>query len=253
MINFITVCVGDRYGAEYPNAILRMVKKHYKNDFNFFCVTDNPKDFDPEIKIIKPCHELSGWWNKMYMFSPLMPVGRLVYIDLDVLIIGDITDIIDSYNGKYCGDEDHIHWGTPVFGTGIKYPTWGKIDCSLGTALVMMESGAHPEVWDHYINNRDVIEEIFKEYGDQVYTSWALKGKFDLVERIRPDDHGFGSFKFDILGKMPKHLQERMQIEGIDPKPLSWYKFVNFHGKPKPFEVADQYDWIRSALGDNNK
>lgn len=236
MYNFITVCVGPRYGPEYPNATFNMVKRHFHEPFNFYCVTDHerrmgdPCRLNTDIEIIRPTHDLTGWWNKMYLFSPLMPEGRLIYLDLDVVIMNDITDLITSYQGEYCGDEDHIHYGEGIFGSGKAHPQFGPIDCSLGTALVSMKAHHHPWVWEKYLARRQEVEKVFHRHGDQVFTSWALNGRFDLWEQLYPETHGFCSYRFDIVQKKQDPLKQR---------------FINFHGNPKPHEAVKSDAWLK--------
>lgn len=214
-----------------------MVCRHFKLPFNFFCITDKDGGLLPNITVIKPTHNLTGWWNKLYMFSPLMPKGRLIYLDLDVVIVNDITGLISSYKGDYCGDEDHIHFGEGIFGNGRRHPEFGPIDCSLGTAVVSMRAGSHPEVWEKYLARKEEVERVFHRHGDQVFTSWALNGKFDLWERLYPDSHGIGSYRFDVLGNHPHGKKA--------PRPYSDFRIVNFHGQPKPAEVKEP--WVIQA------
>lgn len=234
--NFLTVCVGPKYGPEYPNTVYRMVKRHFKEPFRFFCLTDRTQGLAPRIEVIRPTIDIPGWWNKLFMFSPLMPEGRLIYIDLDVTIVNDFTHPVATYTGQYCGDEDHIHFGKAIFG-GDKHPPFTRIDCSLGTALVSMEAHFNSHPWDYYLENRAQVEKVFERHGDQVFTSWALRGKFDLWEKLYPQDHGFCSYRFDIVRK------------GWNPGDM---KFINHHGNSKPHAVKDlpENGWLREAWHD---
>lgn len=233
MHHFITVCVGQKYQPVYVNTMLNMVGRHFQGPFTFSTVTDWPKHaFSQGVEVIKPRYELNGWWNKLLMFGPDMPQGRLVYIDLDVLIMNDITDIVTGYRGKYCGDEDHIHFGKGRFGSGDAKLGLPPINCALGTAFVMMESGHAPHVLSNFLENTEFVENAFKTHGDQVYTSWQLGGRFDLLEKLYPDNHGFCSYRFDVVRK------------GVDPFSQ---RLINFHGNNKPHVVAQNVDWVRNV------
>lgn len=244
-INFITVAVGQKYGPDYPNAVYNMVRKHYngKHKIRFYCVTDHKSGLNPDINVIRPLssYKIPGWWNKLYLFTPLMPKGRLVYIDLDVVIVNDISELIDNYDGPFCGDEDHLHFGAGPFREGK--PKYGipPIDCSLGTAFIMMDSGHGRHIWTHYLKNQKMVHEAFNRHGDQVYISWQLDGKFDLLEDIYPLNHGFCSYRFNILGE---------KVAGVirpEVKPWHQWRMINFHGSYKPMELKDKYAWIQAA------
>lgn len=232
MHKFITVCVGKKYPTFYVNALYRQVKNNFKAPFEFYCVADELEGADPGIKWIPAPIALPGWWNKLYLYSPYMPKGRLVYLDLDVVILQDFTDLIVDYHGDFMGDEDHIHFGHTTFGTGNTQYALPPIDCSLGTALVVTNAHQHLHLWQFYIDNKRLVEEVFATHGDQVYVSWRLGGCFDLLERVAPDTHGFYSYKFDI---------KKCKVE------LSQCKFINFHGHPKPHESGEEF--VRMAWG----
>lgn len=165
-----------------------------------------------------------------------MPEGRLVYFDLDVVITGDLSQMIHDYRGDYCGGEDHVHFGHGEFGSGQKHPEFGPIDCGLGTAFVSMRAGRLIQVWETYLERRHEIERVFHRHGDQVFTSWALGGKFDLWERLYPDTHGICSYRLDL------------QAKGLDPQKQ---RIVNFHGHPKPHELVGKLDWLDAVYGLN--
>ena len=246
-LNFITVSVGPKYGPEYVNALYKAVCKHYTGvqKWAFYCVTDQPADkLEAGIRIIRPLEsiEVPGWWNKLYLFTPLMPKGRLCYMDLDLVVVGDFGSIVDGYDGEFMGDEDHIHFGSELFKLGDYANNLPPIDCSLGTAFVVMDSGFGRHIWRHYISNQDFVHRVFKRHGDQVYISWQLNGKFDLLERLRPDDHGFASYKFNIKGEAPENAINSKQMKVED------CRFINFHGDPKPRKLKYKPKWLKEAL-----
>jgi len=46
------------------------------------------------VETIPLKHEYPGWWSKVELFRPDLPVeGRLLYLDLDTLIVGDLTEL----------------------------------------------------------------------------------------------------------------------------------------------------------------
>jgi hypothetical protein len=100
-----------------------------------------------------------------------------------------------------------------------------------------LESGLYDNVLADFLSNEEKYKEWFSQHGDQVYLSWFLKGEFYLFENTLPELK-IGSYKFDILGEG--------QVNNRKPQPLEKFDIVNFHGKPKPWDV--KLDWIDECL-----
>ena len=117
------VCVkyGNKYGADYVNKLFSMVKKHLPRQHDFICFTENPSGLDPEIEVVDLFQDKPGeshnfrkdwklWWSKVNIFdgynyrfkvSEEKPQISVLYIDLDMIITGDISPILDSYRGDF--------------------------------------------------------------------------------------------------------------------------------------------------------
>ncbi|MDB4726530.1 hypothetical protein OAF54_03745, partial [bacterium] len=97
------------YTPEYVLNLQDAVASHLPAQHQFVCMTELPIPGVPCIKLDKGW---PGWWSKMEMFAPDMEkYGRILYIDLDTVITGDISDI-----AGYDGDapaivRDFIHGG----------------------------------------------------------------------------------------------------------------------------------------------
>ena len=63
-------------------------------------MTDEPTDLNSNIKILELEEGWTGWWGKSTLFSLKDLQGRMVYIDLDVVITGNIDEIL-NYRGPF--------------------------------------------------------------------------------------------------------------------------------------------------------
>lgn len=80
------------YDEEWVRKMQRMVLRAVPSA-RFVCLT-NVEIADVET-ISLEC-DLPGWWSKIELFRPDLPVnGRLLYLDLDTLIVGDLSDLIN--------------------------------------------------------------------------------------------------------------------------------------------------------------
>jgi tetratricopeptide (TPR) repeat protein len=115
---FCFYCVkwGTKYGPEYVNKLYNGVCKFFKFKLLFFCLTDDPTGLDPSIVPLQLDPSLKTWWTKACLFSekfikapfekdpkhPIFTSSNLlnVYIDLDVVITGDLS-FLASFKGKF--------------------------------------------------------------------------------------------------------------------------------------------------------
>src|SRR5579863_8469105 len=100
MLHVVCVRQGTKYGPEYVTRLRAMVARHLTlgTEGKFVCFTDQGDDLGPGIETRPLPDDLKGWWCKLWLFSPgLFPENdRIVYFDLDTVIIGDL-DAICAY------------------------------------------------------------------------------------------------------------------------------------------------------------
>ena len=90
-MNFACVCYGKKYSVEYVQKLYNMVQRNTTLEHNFFIFTDNMEmEIDGHVNIRTFPETLSGWWNKMQLFRPDILDGDTLYMDLDVVITGNI-------------------------------------------------------------------------------------------------------------------------------------------------------------------
>ncbi len=97
---FTSLKIGDKYDAGYVNKLYNMVR--LQSDVPFFCFTDNTDGLNKNIETIDmDVTEYQDWyrwwpaWCKILMFNHLHEFDRKIFFDLDVIIHGDITPILE--------------------------------------------------------------------------------------------------------------------------------------------------------------
>jgi hypothetical protein len=86
------------YSAEYVTKLHGMVRRHLARPFRFVCLTDRPAALPVWVDVItiEPHRGLFGWWSKIELFNQAHHFsGRMLYLDLDVLVVGDLDMIVD--------------------------------------------------------------------------------------------------------------------------------------------------------------
>jgi len=89
------------YSPEYVRRLERMARRWIDRPFRFVCLTDRPADVAPlanvePIEIPTWSKPADGYWAKVQLFNPAIGLfGRVLYLDLDSLIVGSLDPIID--------------------------------------------------------------------------------------------------------------------------------------------------------------
>lgn len=112
-LNVICVSTGNYLGRgeEYVEKLKAGIDRFGYRAYKFHVLRDGP----------------ASWWAKLQMFEPgRFPKGeRCVYFDLDTVITGDLTDLMD-YDGPFAGLRDV--WQPGMMGSGIMSWTAGEAD-----------------------------------------------------------------------------------------------------------------------------
>lgn len=218
---------GSKYSADYVNKLYNGVRRNCSLDFEMVCLTDDPKDIDPNIKIIPLPSGLVGWWCKPYMFSSDLPIkGTVLYLDLDVVVASNIDKLFTYQPDTWCTVRDF---------TRAMRPKWPKYNSS----VVRFRVGELSYIWDEYIKNPQQIQR--KYFGDQDYLyditqnkramlypdSWILSWKWE----VRKDK------SFETGGK--KGSRKLKTIENVTPRPECC--LAVFHGDPNPHNCFDPW------------
>jgi hypothetical protein len=213
------------FGPEQVRVLKRMITRHYHKPFRFVCVTDDNtgmagietfplwSDY-AEIPNPNGSHNPSCY-RRLKMFAPEAREWfgeRVVVMDLDTVIVGDITELFDD---------------------PAEFKIWGESDFPstqwMNGSLWMLKTGSRPQVWSRF-NPRTSPREA-KLAGargsDQGWMSYVL-GKGEATWG-RQD--GVFSFRKHIepIGRLPKEA-----------------KIVCFHGHTDPWSPrAHEHPWIQ--------
>ncbi len=165
-VHVICLKWGDKYSAEYVNKLFNSVKRNTTVPFSFTCFTEDPGGIDSDIRIEPLPHStIQSWWNKLYLFSNAMPFNygdRILFIDLDTVITGNIDDIMLIDNTDIVVLRD--------FYTGYAKTVVGNDN--VGSGLMSWKHGRYPHIWDTFIENPDAAIEEVMPHGDQ---KWVQK------------------------------------------------------------------------------
>jgi hypothetical protein len=228
-VQYTILCLkhGDKYSADYVNKLYNMCKRNCTLNFEFVCLTENHQGIDKDIRILPLSNNLQGWWCKPYMFNKdLLLSGTILYMDLDVVIAGNIDKLFTYAPGHWCTVRDF---------TRAMRPKWYKYNSS----IIRFQAGTLDYVWQDY--KQDPVKIQKKYFGDQDYLyditinkraslypdSWILSWKWE----VRKD-------KQFAPGGL-KGNRKLKTIENVTPRVECCVTV--FHGDPNPHNCEDPW------------
>ena len=205
---------GKRYSSIFVNRLYKSINKHTKRPTELICFTDNKFGIDdnvickplPKINIPynlswTPWRKLSVWQNKL---SDLK--GDILFLDLDLVITGNLDRFFDYKPGYYCVIEN---WTQPEQNIG-------------NTSCFKLPISKYKHIFENFQKNPNLI---FKKYKiEQTYISREIETQYFWPKEWCQ------SFKHNLLPKWPM----RIWVPAKLPKDTS---IVAFTGKPDPDDV----------------
>lgn len=169
MINIVCVKWGTKYGPEYVNRLLSGFRRNSTIPFKFHCFTDDSSKLLKDIIIHDlPYKKVTGWWNKLYLFSNQIniPQGEtILFVDLDTLITSNVDDILKCTTDGIVVLKNFIH----------DYMKKRNYYCPLmGSGLMMWQHGKFPHIWENFIKDSDKISKLIARDGDQEWINRCI-------------------------------------------------------------------------------
>ena len=225
---YYVLCVknGPKYSAEYVNTLARMVERNCTVDYEFVCLTDNPEGIDDNIKVIKLPRQFRTWWAKTYMFSNQLGLkGTILYMDLDVVISGNIDRLFTYSPGNWCIIRDF---------TRSMRPNWQKYNSS----VIRFDYNQLDHLWQDFDKKQNLYER--KHYGDQDWLYAVANPK----PQLWPDEW-IQSWKWEIRKSRqfaPGGTRGKRRFKDVeDVEPPEECCITVFHGDPNPELVEDPW------------
>ena len=183
LVNVVCVKWGSKYGPEYVNILQAMVKKNLSLPHRFICFTDNNNGLNSDIETF-PLNEtqLEGWWHKLTLFkSDLFGLtGRILYLDLDVIIIDSIDEMFLNYKEGFVIIKDWNSRATVFYNSSVFLYNIGELS----------------DVWNNF--NTENYKNKMTNGGDQI---WITK---QMPNATLWPDAWCKSFKYHCQDEIPK-------------------------------------------------
>jgi len=224
-VTVLCVRFGTGYGKEYVERLRNMVSRHLTVPYEFVCLTDDQHTISGVRSIVQKNGGYGRqWWHKLHMFDQNLPVsGRILYLDLDVIIHASINKLVLDPGNRFYGIRD--------FNRKF-YANWRNLNSSV-------MSWVHGSQHDLYLKFKESVLGATRMHGDQDFIwkygrdritfwpdSWIQSYKWEIRRReeliSRDGRRGF------------KHIRNDIAVD-------SDCSVAVFHGSPNPADVQDKF------------
>lgn len=197
----------------YVQQLRLMVERHLSRPFRFVCLTDQPQRRMPRGVEAVPARrpaKCRGWWAKVQLFQSGLFDGRVMYLDLDTLVVDALDPIVD-YPSSFALVPDAGNWK------------------GLYGLQVVKRFNSSVMVWDAGVNT-----DLYERWTPSV--AQHLWGDQDWIGRERPESD-----------RMPLEWFPRIsELKERAPKPPVKVVLVKH---PKNHDVVSLYPWVKEAWG----
>lgn len=208
------------YTPDYVYRLARMVAKFLPGPYRFVCLTDRP-ELLPGVETIRIAPTLgtpesTGYWTKLRLFDPAIGFsGRVLFLDLDVLVVGDLTPIVE-YPAALATTQDVLAAERPR--TGID--RFGR--------LVIRQINTSVLVWD-------------AGEATDVFAQWTPD-----ISRLISTDQDWLTICRPTVAAMPERWFPRLSRTS---PPWSADAVVVLCKKPKNHEAVKKWPWFDAMWG----
>jgi hypothetical protein len=227
-VNILCMKWGDKFSPDYVNKLYGMVSRNLTLPFRFVCLTDDPQGLNPKVECF-PLPDLSlpeglpeRGWNKLSSFSKdLYGIqGKVLFLDLDVLIVGSLDDFFGLSEGFYI-IRDFIRKD----GTG-------------NSSVYLFDAGKYDDILTYFRENANSIRK--KHRNEQEFLSHYLIANRSL--NYWPSKW-CQSFKYHCLPGGVIGSWFKPSVLPVDAR------IIVFHGKPSPRAavIGESGKWYRKV------
>lgn len=197
----------NKYDEYCVQRLQRTVRENLSIPHRFICITDEPVQ---GVATFPPVVDWPGWWSKISLFKPGVATTLNLYLDLDVVITADLTEMLEA------------HKESPL-AMPLNWAQSGHGGCQ-SSVMIWKQSRNTLPIWREF-------ETAFihwpptppwKFYGDQEWITYLRDTGKIQVDAINPA--WIRSYKYHCKQGLPQGT-----------------RVVVFHGSPKPQDVAEPW------------
>lgn len=188
IVNFITYKWGTKYGPEYVNRLYLTLKNTYSGEFVFYCITDDIKGLNTDIKTIK----LEKSFSKVFSIQKIQCMsigheiqGNKVLLDLDILVQNNLYPYLLKYN--FCEPRfAKASWQNKE----NVMKTTHNASCLVNSSFVTWKDDQLDFLYKFYIKYKIIVEKKYNSFDRSLFANF-----YDILKYHK--DNLIYSYSFD--------------------------------------------------------
>jgi hypothetical protein len=159
MITIACVKSKPYYNRHDVHKLWDMVERNITIPHRFVCWTDDSQGLRCKTKKLPA--GLEGWWAKLAMFKEGSMDGKVLYLDLDTLVV-DSLDFVGNYSGDFAILRDFYR--PEGYGSGVML--WNKLPTHIWKQWSKLQT-FHPDgdqgIIEQYVENADRLQDVYPD------------------------------------------------------------------------------------------
>lgn len=186
---------GDKYDSVYVNRLYHALKKNLSCPFSLYCYTDNLDGINDDVYAIKCVLSVGEdevfTAQKIDLFSSISGSGRNVILDLDVLILNDVTELFTQEI-----DKPMINFNAWQDPRAVK-ANYSHITTFLNSSMVIYDDDQLAPIFDQYHDDKKLAGIQYKSLDK--YLMYRHLNRFDpLPDKTMYSYSGGASWPDDL-------------------------------------------------------
>lgn len=184
------------FSLQYVVTLKRMVARHLTIPHKFVCLTDRSARI-PGIEVIRvdSPKKMYGWWSKIELWKPGRFSGRVLYLDLDTLVVDSLEPIV-RYPSRLALIPDAGSFKSRTHSLVKRY----------NSSVMVWDAGVGDRLYENW--NHDVTKRL---HGDQDWIGEQIpdadKMPIEWFPRLSSCLDGPPPEAKVILAKVPKNIE----------------------------------------------
>lgn len=226
IVDCACVIHGNGYDWQYVEKLYNMLTRMIPQGIRFHVYTEHDRSVPPHmIKHILDDWGVSGpkksWWYKMQLFNPAHFSGDMLYLDLDVMIVRELTWLMELPTDYFWTIRD------------FRY-LQNKRNSTINSSAMWFNVEKFSWIWNKFLSGH-IIDTMRQFPGDQDYLNHVL----DVNQRRFFEDRYFESYRWQCQGGGYDFHKRTHRYPSSNMTVGPSTSIVVFHGHPKPHEVSD--------------
>lgn len=218
---------GDQYSWQYVENLYHMLQNNLTRPVRMHVFTE-PDRSVPDWAVHHALELWPGidgrkkaWWYKLQLFDPGHGIPRVLYFDLDVVIVRNIDWILDLEPRGFWAIRDFLY---------MWRPSW----TGLNSSMMYWDTAQHSYLW-HKFKQQSLADITSRYSGDQ---NW-ISAHVDPTQLQYFDQHAIKSWRWQVLDGGIDPATKKYHAPGTGSAVDDSTAVMIFHGSPKPHEITD--------------